>query len=156
MSLEMINCNKDDFLKNACIIIDNEIPLMANLSNLSRLIYESFPNTSWAGFYLVESDKSRLFLGPFQGSMACTIIPFGKGVCGQAILQMGTQLVPNVHNYPGHIACSSKTNSEIVVPIIKDGIRCGVIDLDSDILNNYSIEDVIILEELATIISKLF
>jgi len=100
--------------------------------------------------------KDTLYLGPYQGGLACTTIPFGKGVCGNSALKKTTELVPNVHLYPGHIACSSKTNSEIVVPIIRDNLVFGVIDLDSEEFNNYSLEDQKILEEVACRISKLF
>ena len=110
----------NDLVSNVKAIIDKDIPLVSNLSNLSRLIYQSIEGTSWCGFYLTFEDRDELYLGPFQGEIACTLIPFGKGVCGTAALTKQTQLVPNVHQCKNHIACSSKTNSEIVVPIIKE------------------------------------
>ena len=153
MSFEYINLKKEKLITNAKAIIDPNIPMVSNLANLSSLIKESFPNTSWAGFYLYDDEKEQLFLGPFQGGMACTIIPLGKGVCGNAAKTLKTQLVPDVNLYPSHIACSSLTKSEVVVPIIDDDKILGVIDLDSEEYANYEVEDVKILEELAIIIS---
>ena len=153
MSFEYINLKKEKLITNAKAIIDPNIPIVSNLANLSSLIKESFPNTSWAGFYLYDDEKEQLFLGPFQGGMACTIIPLGKGVCGNAAKTLKTQLVPDVNLYPSHIACSSLTKSEVVVPIIDDDKILGVIDLDSEEYANYKAEDVRLLEELASIIS---
>jgi GAF domain-containing protein len=153
MSFEYINLKRDKLITNAKAIIDHNIPMVSNLANLSSLIKESFPNTSWAGFYLYDEEKEQLFLGPFQGGMACTIIPLGKGVCGNAAKTLKTQLVPDVNLYPSHIACSSLTKSEVVVPIIDDDKILGVIDLDSEEYANYKVEDVRLLEELASIIS---
>ena len=149
-----MNLEKDKLITNAKTVIDPNIPMVSNLANLSSLIKESFPNTSWAGFYLYDEEKELLFLGPFQGGMACTIIPLEKGVCGNAAKTLKTQLVPDVNLYPSHIACSSLTKSEVVVPIIEDGKILGVIDLDSEKYANYEVEDVKLLEELAIIISK--
>lgn len=153
MSFEHINLKREKLITNAKAIIDPNIPMVSNLANLSSLIKESFPNTSWAGFYLYDDEKEQLFLGPFQGGMACTIIPLGKGVCGNAAKTLKTQLVPDVNLYPSHIACSSLTKSEVVVPIIDDDKILGVIDLDSEEYANYKAEDVRLLEELASIIS---
>lgn len=153
MSFEYINLKREKLITNAKAIIDHNIPMVSNLANLSSLIKESFPNTSWAGFYLYDEEKEQLFLGPFQGGMACTIIPLGKGVCGNAAKTLKTQLVPDVNLYPSHIACSSLTKSEVVVPIIDNDKILGVIDLDSEEYANYKVEDVRLLEELASIIS---
>ena len=153
MSFEYINLKREKLITNAKSIIDHNIPMVSNLANLSSLIKESFPNTSWAGFYLYDEEKEQLFLGPFQGGMACTIIPLGKGVCGNAAKTLKTQLVPDVNLYPSHIACSSLTKSEVVVPIIDNDKILGVIDLDSEEYANYKAEDVGLLEELASIIS---
>ena len=154
--MKKIEIDKKKLLSNIKAIIEFDTPLVSNLSNASRVIMDSFENTSWCGFYLSDTIKKILYLGPYQGPLACTIIPYGKGVCGNAASLKKTQLVPNVHEYAGHIACSSSTNSEIVVPIIKDNIVVGVIDLDSDLFNNYTSEDVMILEDVASFISKLF
>ena len=102
------------------------IPL---LSNASALLYENMEDLNWAGFYLM--DNGSLVLGPFQGKVACIRIQVGKGVCGTAVATGETQLVKNVHEFPGHIACDSASNSEIVVPIHKDGKVVGVLDIDS-------------------------
>ena len=124
-------------LENIVSIIDKDVPLISNLANLSYVLKFYFKNTDWAGFYLTKNDV--LYLGPFQGDLACTIIPFNKGVCGKAAHLKKSILVPNVHEFEGHIACSSSTNSEVVVPIIKDNKVLGVIDLDSNLIDNYTI-----------------
>lgn len=154
--MKKIEIDKKKLLSNIKAIIEFDTPLVSNLSNASRVIMDSFENTSWCGFYLSDTIKEILYLGPYQGPLACTIIPYGKGVCGNSASLKKTQLVPNVHEYAGHIACSGSTNSEIVVPIIKDNIVVGVIDLDSDLFNNYTLEDVMILEDVASFISRLF
>lgn len=114
----------------------NYIPL---LSNASALIYENLKDLNWAGFYLVRNDV--LLLGPFQGKVACVNIAKGKGVCGTAFEKDETQLVRNVHEFPGHIACDSASNSEIVVPIHEDGKVVAVLDIDSPLLNRFNEED---------------
>ena len=114
----------------------NYIPL---LSNASALIYENLKDLNWAGFYLVRNDA--LLLGPFQGKVACVNIAKGKGVCGTAFEKDETQLVKNVHEFPGHIACDSASNSEIVVPIHEDGKVVAVLDIDSPLLNRFNEED---------------
>lgn len=151
-----VKVDKKYLISNVKSLIDKNIPLVSNLSNLSRVIYESFENTSWCGFYITDSTKDVLYLGPYQGPLACTIIPIGKGVCGVSAKSKETQLVDNVHEYPGHIACSSSTNSEIVVPVIKNNMVVAVIDLDSDLFANYTTKDRELLEEVASIISELF
>ncbi|MBQ8292340.1 MAG: GAF domain-containing protein [Bacilli bacterium] len=147
---------KTDLVKNITVLIDKNIPLVANLANISRLLEESFSNVLWSGFYLTDEVGKVLYLGPFQGPLACTTIPFGKGVCGLSALNKKTYVVPNVHEFSGHIACSSLSNSEIVVPIIKNNNVVGVIDIDSKKFNNFNEEDQKILEEVALIISSLF
>ena len=109
------------------------------LSNASALIYDNVDDLNWAGFYLM--DKGSLVLGPFQGKVACIRIELGKGVCGTAAGEDRTLLVPNVHEFKGHIACDGASNSEIVVPIHKDGQVVGVLDIDSPSLNRFSQED---------------
>ena len=114
----------------------NYIPL---LSNASALIYENLKDLNWAGFYLVRDDA--LLLGPFQGKVACVNIAKGKGVCGTAFEKDETQLVKNVHEFPGHIACDSASNSEIVVPIHSNGKVVAVLDIDSPLLERFDEED---------------
>ncbi len=112
------------------------IPL---LSNASALIYQSMDRLNWAGFYLM--DKGSLLLGPFQGKVACIRIKVGKGVCGTAVEQDRVQRVPDVHLFPGHIACDSASESEIVIPIHKDGAVIGVLDIDSPVKERFDEAD---------------
>lgn len=123
------------------------------LSNASALLYDELPNLNWAGFYLVR--EGQLVLGPFQGKLACIHIKPGRGVCGTAMRQDETQLVPNVHEFPGHIACDSASNSEIVVPIHKDGRVVGVLDIDSPLLNRFDEADREGLEAFVRIIEEM-
>lgn len=114
--------------------LSGEDDLIANLANLAAILNEAF-NFLWCGFYL--SNGEELILGPFQGPIACTRIQFGKGVCGSAFSEKKIIVVPNVDEFPGHIACSSLSRSEIVVPIVKDGKVIGVLDVDSAALNDF-------------------
>ena len=112
------------------------VPLMANAA---ALVYDAMADVNWAGFYLLRD--GNLVLGPFQGKVACIHIPLGKGVCGTAAQRDATQLAPDVHAFPGHIACDSASNSEIVVPIHRDGQVVAVLDIDSPVLNRFSRAD---------------
>ena len=123
---------------------------VANLANASALLWDTLPDLNWAGFYLLEDQT--LVLGPFQGKVACIEIPVGRGVCGTAVKEDRTQLVPNVHKFPGHIACDSASNSEIVVPLRKNGTVIGVLDIDSPLFDRFSDEDRAGLEAFAAII----
>ena len=123
---------------------------IANLANASALIYERLEDLNWAGFYLMEG--GRLVLGPFQGRPACIEIAVGKGVCGTAVKEGKTQLVPDVHLFPGHIACDSASNSEIVVPLRVGGEIVGVLDLDSPWPGRFTEEDRDGLEKAAKVI----
>ena len=114
------------------------------LSNAAALLWHSLEDINWAGFYMIHGD--RLELGPFQGKPACTSIGSGKGVCGAAVAADRTQLVKNVHEFPGHIACDSASNSEIVVPIHAGGAIYGVLDIDSPLLARFTEEDKVGLE----------
>ncbi len=109
------------------------------LSNAAGLLWDSLEDINWAGFYLARG--GRLCLGPFQGKPACTLIDFGKGVCGTAVAEDHTQLVPDVHAFPGHIACDSASNSEIVVPVHVNGSLYGVLDIDSPLRGRFTEED---------------
>jgi GAF domain-containing protein len=122
------------------------------MSNLSALLMTSLPDLNWAGFYLMRD--GRLTVGPFQGKPACIHIPVGKGVCGTAAAQNRTQLVPDVHAFPGHIACDSASASEIVIPIHRDGEVTAVLDSDSPRLSRFSGEDARGLEALVTEMEK--
>ncbi|MBQ1329522.1 MAG: GAF domain-containing protein [Mogibacterium sp.] len=123
------------------------------LSNTAALLWDSLEDINWAGFYLVRG--GRLELGPFQGKPACTVIEIGKGVCGTAVAQDRTQLVKNVHEFPGHIACDSASNSEIVVPMHAGGNICGVLDIDSPILARFDEEDKAGLEAFVRILESI-
>ena len=125
---------------------------IANLSNLSALIFQTLSDLNWAGFYLAEGET--LVLGPFQGRVACIEIPFGRGVCGTAAREDKTQLVPDVHAFPGHIACDGASNSEIVIPLHRAGEIVGVLDIDSPVLNRFSEADREGLEALAAVIER--
>ena len=133
-------------------IIDPSLPLVSNLSNASAVL-KDMENINWVGFYLVNGDK--LYLGPFQGDVACTIIPKGKGVCGTSFEKKETIIVPNVNEFKGHIACSSLSKSEIVVPIIKDDKVLGVIDIDSPIYNRFNKEDELLLIKISELLKDL-
>ena len=130
-------------------LLEGEHDLIANAANLASLLYHSLPDLNWAGFYLYKDGE--LVLGPFQGEPACVRIAIGKGVCGTAAEIRQTVVVANVHDFPGHIACDSKSNSEIVVPLIKDQQLIGVLDLDSPLLGRFDDEDARGLNELAEI-----
>ena len=134
-------------------IVDPSLPLVSNLSNASAVL-KDMENINWVGFYLVNGDK--LYLGPFQGDVACTIIPKGKGVCGTSFEKKETIIVPNVNEFKGHIACSSLSKSEIVVPIIKDNEVVALIDADALIYDRFNNEDKAFLNEVAEILSSLF
>lgn len=132
-------------------MVEDETNLIANLSNLSSLIHFTF-NFWWTGFYFV--DGKQLVLGPFQGPLACTRIPFGKGVCGSAWAQKKTLVVPDVEQFPGHIACSSESRSEIVVPLFHDGEVWAVLDIDSKELGTFDEVDRKWLEKIGEIVKK--
>ncbi len=123
----------------------------ANLANAAALLYHTLDGLNWAGFYLLEGDT--LVLGPFQGRPACIEIPVGRGVCGTAVAEGKTQLVRDVHQFPGHIACDSASNAEIVVPIRAGGKIVGVLDLDSPHIGRFTEEDQAGLEEFARILA---
>lgn len=126
---------------------------IANFANASALIWQELPDINWAGFYLMAD--GMLVLGPFQGKPACTRIAIGRGVCGTAVQQDATQLVPDVHAFPGHIACDCASNSEIVVPIHKNNAVYGVLDIDSPLLNRFSEADREGLESLVAILEEM-
>jgi GAF domain-containing protein len=142
-----------NLIKQVDAIIDPSIPLISNLSNVSSIL-NKLDDINWCGFYLVKDNY--LYLGPFQGDIACTIIPIGKGVCGTSFKEKRSIIVDDVNKFAGHIACSSLSKSEIVVPIIKDGEVKAVIDIDSPSFNRFTISDKEMLEEISNIIAKLF
>ena len=134
-------------------LTEGESDLTANLANVAAAIHQAF-SFWWTGFYLVHGEQ--LVLGPFQGPVACTRIPFGRGVCGTAWQRRETVVVPDVEEFPGHIACSSASRSEIVVPILRNGEVLGVLDIDSRELATFDDEDAAGLEAIAALLTKLF
>jgi len=133
-------------------LLEGEHDLIANAANMAALLFWSLPDLNWAGFYLVEPARGDLLLGPFQGKPACVRIEIGRGVCGTAAARRETVVVPDVHAFPGHIACDSASNSEIVVPVIRDGRLLGVLDLDSPVLARFDDADARGLESLVRIL----
>lgn len=133
-------------------LIQGERDAVANMANLSALVWQFLPGLNWAGFYRMVDGE--LVLGPFQGKAACIRIPLGKGVCGTAAASGETQLVPDVHAFPGHIACDAASASELVVPVKRNGQVIAVIDLDSPTLNRFDAEDAAGIEALAAAIAE--
>lgn len=152
--LEIIAGSKEEvyeqLLPQIAALVENETELTANLANITAALKEAF-GFLWVGFYLVKEDESlnqSLVLGPFQGPVACTRIPFGKGVCGTSWKEKRTLIVPDVEKFPGHIACSSLSKSEIVIPMITGDKVIGVLDIDSSSLNTFDQTDAVFLEKL--------
>ena len=126
---------------------------VANLANASALLWQEMPRLNWVGFYKMENGK--LVLGPFQGKPACIEIPVGRGVCGTAVAEDKVQLVYDVHQFPGHIACDSASNSEIVLPIHVNGDIWGVLDIDSPYVGRFTDEDRVGLEKVVAILERM-
>jgi L-methionine (R)-S-oxide reductase len=144
-----------DILSAAKAVTAGEADAIANMANVSAILFHGLPDLNWAGFYrMVQNDKGggELVLGPFQGKAACIRIPLGKGVCGVAAATGKTQLVEDVHAFPGHIACDADSRSELVVPLVHDGQVIGVIDLDSPLPVRFDNEDAAGCEALARLI----
>jgi L-methionine (R)-S-oxide reductase len=145
--------------RQAASILEDERDLTANAAQFSAFIYDTIADLNWAGFYLVKPVKKtvpgglaqELLVGPFQGKVACARIAFGRGVCGTSAAERRTIVVADVHAFPGHIACDSASNAEIVIPVIKDGELFGVFDIDSPSLNRFDDEDRQGLEALVAI-----
>lgn len=152
-NLQVSKGNKEEkykeLLPQLYSLVSTETDLIANLANIAAALKQTF-GFFWVGFYLVK--EGELVLAPFQGPIACTRIRLGKGVCGTAWKEVRTLVVPDVELFPGHIACSSESKSEIVVPIIKQDEVIGVLDIDSDILNSFDEIDAHYLKEICTYI----
>lgn len=144
----------DLLIQQAKAITSGEPDLIANLSNLSALVYEVLADVNWVGFYLTREPET-LVLGPFQGKVACLRIAFGKGVCGTAAATRETQRVIDVHQFAGHIACDSASNSEVVVPLVVNDKVVGVFDLDSPSVGRFSEADAAGLTQLGRFIETL-
>lgn len=154
----MVNTNKREIYAALApqleSLLAGERDFIANAANFSALLYQSLADLNWAGFYLLRSRE--LVLGPFQGKPACVRIPMGKGVCGTAAAMRKTVIVPNVDEFPGHIACDSDSKSEIVVPLVKEDELLGVLDLDSPQLSRFNDDDAYGLNVLVEIFLKSF
>lgn len=135
-------------------LLEGESDVVANLGNVAAVLKMAFPSISWVGFYLRKQDE--LVLGPFQGKPACVRIRWGKGVCGTAAAKKETVVVPNVHEFPGHIFCDPESKSEIVVPLIRNAEVLGVLDVDSNQFNSFDEVDREYLERLANYLVNLF
>jgi L-methionine (R)-S-oxide reductase len=147
---------KEELYRDLIAAIDavtaDEKDSVANMANVAALLWEYLPDLNWAGFYRVVD--GGLILGPFQGKVACIRIPFGQGVCGAAAQSGQTQLVPDVHAFPGHIACDAASRSELVVPVIDHGALIAVIDLDSPVPDRFDTEDATGIESIAALLAQ--
>jgi GAF domain-containing protein len=132
-------------------LLDGESDVIANAANMAALLYWSLRDLNWVGFYLLEPQGGDLLLGPFQGKPACVRIPIGRGVCGTAAARRETVVVADVHAFPGHIACDSASNSEVVVPVVRGGRLIGVLDLDSPLTGRFDDADARGLEALVQV-----
>ena len=141
----------NDLIHAVAAVTDGESDAVANMANVASLLWQYLPDLNWAGFYRMVDGE--LVLGPFQGKAACIRIPVGKGVCGAAAATNETQLVEDVHAFPGHIACDADSRSELVVPVLRDGVVIAVIDLDSPIPARFDLEDATGIETLAALLS---
>ena len=144
--------NYDTLIRQLEALIAGETNAVANMANASALLHQFLQDINWVGFYVTEGNE--LVLGPFQGLPACVRIPFGRGVCGTAAATKTTQLVADVHQFPGHIACDAASNSEIVVPLIKNGEVIGVLDIDSPSKSRFDELDQTYLEKFAQSLAK--
>ncbi len=143
--------NYDEFIDNAKYYLDKDLHFITNLANISAYIFQEINDINWAGFYLYDGEK--LYLGPFQGKPACTNIKMGAGVCGTSAVKRETLVVPDVHEFPGHIACDCASKSEVVFPIItKSGDLFAVLDIDSPIVNRFDEKTVSTLQKVANLI----
>ena len=140
----------DQLASQLSSLLAGERDLVANAANFSSLVFHALPDLNWVGFYFAKDDE--LVLGPFQGQPACVRIRVGQGVCGAGASKCETVIVPNVHEFPGHIACDSASNSEIVVPLMKGERLIGVLDLDSPLIGRFDADDADGLEKLARIL----
>ena len=148
--ISMIKEEHKQILASLSSLLENEHDMIANMANTSAVLYEFLPDINWAGFYLYKNNE--LILGPFQGKPACMHIPMGKGVCGVCAKTLLTQRIDNVHEFPGHIACDCASNSEIVIPIVKENTLLGVLDIDSPKFSRFDEEDQLFLEKAVSIL----
>lgn len=142
--------NYDTLNQQALALLGDEPDVVANLANISSLLFNELSDINWAGFYLYKD--TQLVLGPFQGRPACIRIPMGKGVCGTAAQTLTIQRIKDVHDFPGHIACDAASNSEIVLPLVVNGELFGVLDIDAPIFDRFTAADETGLTQLAVIL----
>ncbi len=144
-----------EFMKEALVPVETLIDRVSNLANISAFLFDWLDSVNWVGFYLYEDGKLKL--GPFQGEPACQAIENGRGVCGRALMEKRYFNVPDVSLFPGHIACSDKSKSELVYPILREDMSViGVIDIDSPILSRFSEDDVRLLQRVSEIVKSFF
>ena len=137
-------------LQQAQALLEPRFGQISNTANLAALLYRALPDINWAGFYFLDGDMLRL--GPFQGKPACTEIPVGRGVCGTAVREGKTLIVPDVNAFAGHIACDSASKSEIVVPLMREGKVWGVLDIDAPVLNRFDETDAQFLQKITALL----
>lgn len=147
-----VQADHDDLIEALRGLLDGETDLIANAANTAALLFERLPGINWAGFYFLREDE--LVLGPFQGRVACVRIKLGSGVCGTAAARRETIMVADVHKFPGHIACDVASQSEIVVPLLRDGHLLGVLDIDSPLHGRFLNADRILCEQVAAILMQ--
>ncbi len=143
---------KNIVIEQAEAIYDAGLPAISNIANLLAILFYEFHDINWAGLYYFDRQTDQCILGPFQGRVACTRIPVGKGVVGTCAKKRETIVVNNVHEFPGHIACDSASKSEIVVPLIKDEILYAVLDIDSDIYDRFEQSDIDLITQIAELL----
>jgi len=148
-SFEAPSGNPAALLEQAAALLKGQRDLVANAANLAALLYHALEGVNWVGFYFLRDD--RLIVGPFQGKPACVSIPLGRGVCGTAASTRRVQRVDDVHEFPGHIACDIASRSEIVIPLVDEGVLRGVLDLDSPRLARFDAQDEILLTNVAAL-----
>ena len=132
-------------------LCEGNFDYISNAANISAVIFEHVPNINWVGFYFLRNNS--LYLGPFQGKVACTLIPIGKGVCGTAVAEQKIQRIDNVHEFPGHIACDAASNSELVIPLWVNNSIIGVLDIDSPLFSRFTETDENIFRQITDIFS---
>lgn len=152
MSIDTAAADVDSLLETLEAVFAGERDLIANAANMAALLFQTLPEVNWAGFYLLRDGE--LVLGPFQGRVACVRIPLGRGVCGTAAEQRRTIVVPDVHEFPGHIACDAASRSEIVVPLVQGGRLIGVLDIDSPVPGRFTDADRILCEAAAGLLMR--
>lgn len=152
MQFDRAAADPDSLIETLAAVFEGERDLIANSANMAALLFQGLPDVNWAGFYFLRGED--LVLGPFQGRVACVRIPLGRGVCGTAAQRRETILVPDVHLFPGHIACDAASRSEIVVPLIQDGALLGVLDIDSPVANRFTAADQTLCETAADLLMR--